>query len=39
MRQMANLKDRVFDRLTVIDRVAGNPNFVVCRCECGTYAP
>lgn len=36
MRQMANLKDRVFGRLTVIDRVADNPNFVICKCECGT---
>ena len=36
MRQTLHLKDRVFGRLTVIDRVAGNPNFVVCRCECGT---
>lgn len=25
MRQMANLKDRVFGGLTVIDRVADNP--------------
>ena len=33
MRQMANLKDREFGRLKVIDRVAGNPNYVVCECE------
>lgn len=36
MRQMVNLKDRVFGRLKVIERVVDNPHYVVCECECGT---
>lgn len=36
MRHRADLKGRRFDRLEVIDRVEGNPDYVVCKCDCGT---
>lgn len=35
MRPMADLKGRVFGRLTVIDRVADDPSLAICKCACG----
>lgn len=33
--KMLDLNGKRFGRLTVIDRVKGNPIYVTCRCDCG----